>query len=533
MRNWTLRGAIVAILLVLCATATPAGAANFTYRGGALMPAYRTFEVVWAHSATAPEPTISDGLGEFLGDVAAASGTASNQNLFSMLPEYSLSGQVTAYDSTYLGKAQIEPSGGAQIEPPAIATTIADRIQAGALPAPVASASGAPETLYVIVLSPNMSVCIEPGSCAGPSVGSPTFCSFHDSSKYNGTPYTYAVLPDLSGNMAGGCGESVNQLDNETSSLSHQITEAVTDPLIEEEKLGWYDNSNGEIADICVTTNDEAKNTINGHTWTVQKVWSIVANSCVAGSSQFTAPTADFTATPTQGTAAFQGSGSSTNHLGSIAAGIVSYRWDFGDGQSGTGQSPSHSYAATGNYTVTMTATDSLGFTAHASHQVTVTVPTPPPSNPGGSGSTGTTGGGNPLVSPPPGTLVAQIGTTGAPATSTAGGSVLVSSGQSVQCPTGGGLCVVTIQATVDSAHAAKRHKAKSHKLVVGSATLTVSPGATAKVAFKLNGLGKRLLKAHGHLLVKLTITIRHDSDTPVVSTQTLRLAAPRKHVHK
>jgi hypothetical protein len=49
MRNWTLRGAIVATLLMLCATATPAGGtplANFTYRGGALMPAYRTFEVV-------------------------------------------------------------------------------------------------------------------------------------------------------------------------------------------------------------------------------------------------------------------------------------------------------------------------------------------------------------------------------------------------------------------------------------------------------------------------------------------------------
>jgi hypothetical protein len=52
-------------------------------------------------------------------------------------------------------------------------------------------------------------------------------------------------------------------------------------------------------------------------------------------------------------------------------------------------------------------------------------------------------------------------------------------------------------------------------------------------VTFKLNGLGKRLLKARGHLLVKLTVTVRHGTDTPGVSTQTLHLTAPKKHRHK
>ena len=34
---------------------------------------------------------------------------------------------------------------------------------------------------------------------------------------------------------------------------------------------------------------------------------------------------------------------------------IASYAWDFGDGNTGTGQTPSHAYAAPGTYTVTLT----------------------------------------------------------------------------------------------------------------------------------------------------------------------------------
>ena len=36
------------------------------------------------------------------------------------------------------------------------------------------------------------------------------------------------------------------------------------------------------------------------------------------------------------------------------------YTWDFGDGTTGTGQSVSHTYAATGTYTVKVTATNTL-----------------------------------------------------------------------------------------------------------------------------------------------------------------------------
>ncbi len=53
----------------------------------------------------------------------------------------------------------------------------------------------------------------------------------------------------------------------------------------------------------------------------------------------------------------FDGSGSSA------AGNIVSHNWDFGDGNTGTGVSPSHTYAAVGTYTVSLTVTDDVGET--------------------------------------------------------------------------------------------------------------------------------------------------------------------------
>jgi PKD repeat protein len=96
------------------------------------------------------------------------------------------------------------------------------------------------------------------------------------------------------------------------------------------------------------------------------------------------APTASFTPTPLHPAAgqpvSFDGS-SSNDPDGSIA----SYSWTFGDGSSGTGMTPTHSYSASGIYTVTLKVTDSIGATATTTQQLPVgliasfTVTSPPP----------------------------------------------------------------------------------------------------------------------------------------------------------
>ncbi|GIG56758.1 hypothetical protein Lfu02_11300 [Longispora fulva] len=53
----------------------------------------------------------------------------------------------------------------------------------------------------------------------------------------------------------------------------------------------------------------------------------------------------------------------------------LSYSWDFGDGATGTGVKPSHTYAAYGTYTVKLTVTDDTGRTGTNSTQIRLSDP--------------------------------------------------------------------------------------------------------------------------------------------------------------
>lgn len=85
------------------------------------------------------------------------------------------------------------------------------------------------------------------------------------------------------------------------------------------------------------------------------------------GGSTNTPPTASFTADCTDLTCDFDGTGSSDSD-GSIA----SYDWDFGDGNTATGGTVSHTYANGDTYTVALTVTDDDGATNSTAQDVTV-----------------------------------------------------------------------------------------------------------------------------------------------------------------
>ena len=69
-----------------------------------------------------------------------------------------------------------------------------------------------------------------------------------------------------------------------------------------------------------------------------------------------------------------------------MAAGFT-YNWDFGDGTTGTGASPSHCYAAAGTYTVGVKATDMAGDVSTPANSVITVAPAAPSALSAGAGS--------------------------------------------------------------------------------------------------------------------------------------------------
>ena len=134
---------------------------------------------------------------------------------------------------------------------------IADNIASAALPAPDS------ETLYVTYFLAGVTIQL------GSDASCTTFCGYHSNFTLNGANVFYAVLPYPS---CSGCLGGMNDLDSLTSITTHEVCEAITDPI---PGSGWYDDSAGEIGDICAWI------TRVNSGYTVQEEWSNRANACV------------------------------------------------------------------------------------------------------------------------------------------------------------------------------------------------------------------------------------------------------------
>ena len=100
----------------------------------------------------------------------------------------------------------------------------------------------------------------------GGSASCQAFCGYHNALD---TKTFYAVMPYPG---CAGCTGGLATFDALTSTSSHELCEAITDPIPGQ---GWYDDTNGEIGDIC------AWQTKKLGAYTVQLEWSNQANQCI------------------------------------------------------------------------------------------------------------------------------------------------------------------------------------------------------------------------------------------------------------
>jgi len=87
-------------------------------------------------------------------------------------------------------------------------------------------------------------------------------------------------------------------------------------------------------------------------------------------------PTANFTATPISGVAPLAVSFNASSSSDSDGS-ITSYAWDFKDGNTGNGETISHTFSFIGNYNVKLTITDNEGATDSITKTITVVTETP------------------------------------------------------------------------------------------------------------------------------------------------------------
>lgn len=218
------------------------------YRGGALLTAVEVFTLFWGSWWQASQSLpLTDELNGFFDYILTS-------ELLDQLAEYSTSGQAIGH-GTRVGTATVtEPALGVSVSDAQIQQTLQQLIGAGTIASPTTN------SLCFLYLPPNVAVT------QGGSRSCQAFCGYHNATS---TDVYYAVMPYPG---CTGCAGGLALLDALTTTSSHELCEAITDPVPGE---GWYDNHYGEIGDIC------AWQTRQLGSYTVQLEWSNLRGACV------------------------------------------------------------------------------------------------------------------------------------------------------------------------------------------------------------------------------------------------------------
>jgi hypothetical protein len=225
-----------------------AAAPRLTYRGGPLLTAVEVFTIFWgAEWKQVAQSSIVTDMNSFFDYILTST-------LVDQLGEYSVPGKTIGHGKRTGTTILASPTPSTSVEDSAIQQLLQQEIAAKHLPAP------GPNALYFFFLPPGVKV-VQGGSasCQG-------FCGYHDSTSDN---IFYAVMPYPG---CSGCTGGLAIADALTSTSSHELCEAITDPVPGQ---GWYDDNNGEIGDICAWKT----RTLGGYA--IQLEWSNKAGACV------------------------------------------------------------------------------------------------------------------------------------------------------------------------------------------------------------------------------------------------------------
>lgn len=232
--------------------AAPGPAPHLTYRGGPLLTGVKVFTVYWggAWQSNAQLAQMANNIDRFFGDILTSP-------LLDQMAEYSAAGQVIGPGS-WIGRAVVtSPTPQHVVSDAKIQHLITRELGNASFPAPDAN------TLYFVYLPPGVAV-VQGGdrSCQA-------FCGYHNNFSHGAGDIFYAAMPYPG---CQGCTSDLTPLDALTSTSSHELCEAITDPIPGQ---GWYDDVHGEIGDIC------AWKTKKIGTHTVQLEWSNNAAACI------------------------------------------------------------------------------------------------------------------------------------------------------------------------------------------------------------------------------------------------------------
>jgi hypothetical protein len=225
----------------------PASTPQLTYRGGPLLTAVEVVTVYWG-SAWAGADTAQ------VGKIDAFFDTILQSALLDQLAEYSTGSYTIGRGSRTDSVTVTNQDPPATLDDSAIQQFLQDGVGSGLLPAPTAN------TLFFLYLPSGVTVTM------GGSASCSSFCGYHETVP-NVLYYAVVPAPDCAG-----CLGSLSAFDALTSVSSHELCEAITDPVPGQ---GWYDDANGEIGDICAWQTKQ----LDGYT--VQLEWSNSRGACV------------------------------------------------------------------------------------------------------------------------------------------------------------------------------------------------------------------------------------------------------------